>query len=386
MKTHTLLKLATAALSTETARLSFAAFSAFDAQQSGSDIEPGWKQLLPAGQFSARDGRPYDVPGGKWTMDELAFQLITDRLNRLNQPVLIDYDHQTLYISDNGQQAKAAGWVKPDGFKFDPIHGLLIRPDMTAPAQALINSKEYKYLSAVINYDSGTGRVCEVRMIAITNDPAVVGLKELAALSARTNTPTQTLENDTVTPEMIKLLGQLGVTVENGKALTKEQAEAALSALDALKTRGDKVTELETKVTALSAQTGGTGMPDPTLFVPIATYDALSVQFAALNAVHGAGSIESILDGARKEGRVFESELSWLKDYGTKNGAAALSAYVEKRQAIPALTQTQQGDKPVNKDGDLTALSADDLSVIRATGISKEDFIAARQARKANEQ
>lgn len=29
----------------------------------------GWAQLLPAGAFSAVDGRPDEVPGGQWFLD-----------------------------------------------------------------------------------------------------------------------------------------------------------------------------------------------------------------------------------------------------------------------------------------------------------------------------
>ncbi|MGA5655256.1 phage protease [Rahnella contaminans] len=379
MKTHSPKpNIATAALSTETIRLSFAAFSAFDAQQVADDIEPGWKQLLPAGKFSARDGRPYDVPGGQWLMDEFAFQLITDRLKRLNQPVLIDYDHQTLYATENGQQAKAAGWVQPDGFKFDAKNGLLIRPDMTDPAQALIDSKEYKYLSAVINYDQDTGRVYEVRMIAITNDPAIVGLKELAALSARINTPNPTTEIIPVTEEMKKLLGLLGITVEDGKTLTAEQGAAALSAVQVLQTSAGTVAGLQQQVTALSAQPGG-GIPDPSKYVPVAVVDGLTQQLAALSADKNGGDIGGIIEKARAEGRVFEAEVDWLKNYGKTQGVAALSAYVEKRPAIPGLTTTQSSELPDKKDANSAALSADDLAVIRVTGISQEDFIKARQ-------
>ncbi|EJF7776011.1 protease, partial [Salmonella enterica subsp. enterica] len=34
-----------------------------------TDSADGWYQLLPAGYFSARDGRPEDVPGGQWFID-----------------------------------------------------------------------------------------------------------------------------------------------------------------------------------------------------------------------------------------------------------------------------------------------------------------------------
>ncbi len=39
-----------------------------DAQLTQRD--DGWYQLLPVGPFKARDGRPFDVPGGHWQLDK----------------------------------------------------------------------------------------------------------------------------------------------------------------------------------------------------------------------------------------------------------------------------------------------------------------------------
>lgn len=37
----------------------------------------GWQQLLPAGAFAARDGRPFDVPEHTWKLDgQIAAALI----------------------------------------------------------------------------------------------------------------------------------------------------------------------------------------------------------------------------------------------------------------------------------------------------------------------
>ncbi|SVD86086.1 uncharacterized protein METZ01_LOCUS438940, partial [marine metagenome] len=39
--------------------------------------DDGWYQLLPDGEFNAIDGRPFDVPDGKWKMNaEIAARLI----------------------------------------------------------------------------------------------------------------------------------------------------------------------------------------------------------------------------------------------------------------------------------------------------------------------
>ncbi|WP_275673070.1 phage protease, partial [Escherichia coli] len=59
--------------------------------------DDGWCQLLPAGHFSARDGRPFDVTDGQgWFIDgEIAGRLV-EGVRALNQDVLIDYEHNQL--------------------------------------------------------------------------------------------------------------------------------------------------------------------------------------------------------------------------------------------------------------------------------------------------
>ncbi|WP_457936980.1 phage protease [Aeromonas veronii] len=56
-------------------------------------------------------------------------------------------------------------------------------------AAALVGSKEYRFLSAVFPYDA-QGRPLELRMgAAVADDPGVVGMQALAALSALTSQP-----------------------------------------------------------------------------------------------------------------------------------------------------------------------------------------------------
>lgn len=336
-----------------------------------------WKQLLPAGKFSARDGRPYDVPGGQWLMDEIAFTFMMTRLKVMNQPVVVDYNHQTVNKDVTGSEAVAAGWLYPDDLMFDAEKGLLVRPKWTSRAAKHIAEKEFLYLSAVFHYDCETGRPYELRMVALTNDPGVTGMAALAALSAL---PPRTPENSTVTKEMIALLKKLGITVEDGKEPTAEQYTAALSACDVMLADSQKKAELETKVVALSAQvqqnTGGS--VDLSKYVPIATYDAVVSQVATLSAQNGTASIEKTIDDARAAGKIVAAEVDYLKQFGAQQGVVALSAMLEKRPAIPALS-TQQGSSALpNKETGTAELSAADLAVIAATGITKEDFIKQR--------
>lgn len=338
-----------------------------------TDLGDGWYQALPAGHFRARDGRPFDVPGNQWLMDEQAFQYIKIRYNELNQPIVVDYNHATLNKDMTGNDAPAAGWVKLDDIQFDPERGLLVRPAWTMRAKALIDDKEFCYLSAVFYYDTDTGRPYELRMIAVTNDPGVTGMQAITALSAQ-HSPRQ--ESSDMNELLKKMLGKLGIDIADGNAPTKEQSEIAMTALSALLGNADEVKTLKGQVAALSAQTGGA--VDLSKYVPVEVYNAALTREAALSAQAGTLSLDKVIDDARDAGKIVAAELDYLKKFGEQQGVAALSAMLDKRPAIAALIKPQTTPKPEDKSG-TAALSAADLAVIAATGVTQEDFIKARE-------
>ena len=58
----------------------------------------GWQQLLPMGPFKARDGRPFDVPGGHWQLDKSIATTLINRVREMGQDILIDYDLSLIHI------------------------------------------------------------------------------------------------------------------------------------------------------------------------------------------------------------------------------------------------------------------------------------------------
>lgn len=377
MKTQTpkFKRTALAALSAEIpSRLAVAVMSA-EIQESAD----GWYQLLPAGPFKARDGRPFDVPGGEWLMDDLAFRFIQDSYDNRKQPVVVDYNHQTLHKDSTGSEALAAGWIKGDEMVFKPDAGLLVRPTLTEKAKAHIAAKEYCYLSAVFHYDADSGRPFELRMVALTNDPGITGMQALTALSALTP-PITNPEKSTVNELLLQLFPKLGITLPDGcKEATKEHCTAALSAVDALLTDKTKAGELETKVAALSAQIAQPGAAiDLTKWVPVATFDKVRGELAALSAEHGTLTIDKVLDAARTDGKVIAAEEDYLRQFAGQQGVAALSAMLEKRPAIAALAKPQNTPNEETRTG-TAALSAEDREVMRLTGVSEADFIKSRE-------
>ncbi|MGS3138274.1 phage protease [Aeromonas sanarellii] len=348
--------------------------------------DDGWHQLLPVGPFKARDGRPFDVPGGHWQLDKSIATTLINRAKALGQDILIDYDHQTLHIEKTGKEAPAAGWFNGDEIEWREGQGLFIKPRWTDRAAALVAAKEYRFLSAVFPYDA-QGRPLELRMAAITNDPGVVGMQALAALSALPASQPGQLANpskETSMNELLKkLLAKLGIELTGDP--TDEQLQKALTELDSLQASAKKAPELEAALTAekaslaaLKAQPGG--QVDLAQFVPVATYNALVTEVATLSAKVETTDAATLIKEARTQGKVVAAEEEYLTAYAAQKGVAALKALLDPRPAIAALSasQTTQVTLP-EKKGD-AALSADDKYAADQLGISHEEFAKAKQA------
>ncbi|WP_324031318.1 phage protease [Aeromonas caviae] len=347
----------------------------------------GWYQLLPIGPFKARDGRPFDVPGGHWQLDKTIATTLINRAKALGQDILIDYDHQTLKVDQNGQPAPAAGWYNGDEIEWREGEGLFIKPRWTERAAALVAAKEYRFLSAVFPYDA-QGRPLELRMTAITNDPGVVGMQALAALSAQLiqpgqpATPAHAAHKETPMNELLKkLLAKLGIELTGDP--TDEQLQKALTELDSLQASAKKAPELEaalsaekTALAALKAQPGG--QVDLAQFVPVATYNALVTQVAALTAQVDTTDAATLIKEARTAGKVVAAEEEYLTAFAAQKGVAALKALLEPRPAIAALTASQTAAVTLPEKKGEAVLSAEDKYAADQLGISHEDFAKAK--------
>lgn len=99
----------------------------------------GWCQVMLAGHVRARDGRP-ETPAEGWLINEAAF----NRMVALNQPVKIDYNHQTLFKQEG---APAAGFIPATlaRFLWDDKTGVRIKPDWNPPALERLKNNEFPY-------------------------------------------------------------------------------------------------------------------------------------------------------------------------------------------------------------------------------------------------
>ena len=303
-------------------------------------LQPGSRelQLLPAGRFRAIDGRPADVNLVEWHLDAaLAQQLIAAAQARAN-PLVIDYEHQTLNAEKNGQAAPAAGWWDAAKMVWREGQGLFVTDvTWTEKASAMIASGEYKFFSPVFKYDKKTGAVTAILMGAITNYPAIDGMEALAAsAAARFDSDNPHQEN----PSMKELLKLLGLKDD----ATEADAVAALNAI--IKSKSDA----ETAVAAAKA-----AAPDLAKYVSIDTHTKLASDFAALKSDLDARDLGTAISTAIDEGRLPPGEEQWARDFAKSHGLVALKASLEKRPVIAALKRIQtDGKGPEHKDGELS--------------------------------
>lgn len=337
-------------------------------------------QLTPAGEFRATDGRPEKIPA--WRIDSVAATQVINRFNARKQPVVIDYEHQTLHKETNGQPAPAAAWIRE--LIWREGEGLFARAELTSNARAAIEGKEYLYFSPVFRYDGKTGQVLELEMGALTNTPAVHGMNALELRAAATFGYQSNNEDNKMNKTLLALIAALSLQATT----TEDEAIAALSARlaqDPLKKLREALgadAAANEDVLVAACTTLKNKNPDPANYAPISVMNDLKTQVAALTsklAARDEADVNASITAALSDGRLLPAQEAWARDLG-KTNVAALTSFLATATPLAALTQSQTGGKPPAKaegEGDLTA---EELAVCTNMGIAPEDFKKSKSA------
>ena len=338
-------------------------------------------QLLPDGQFRGIDGRPTDVP--HWILNSTNGFNVAQLANVAENDLVIDYEHQTVNAKNNGQPAPAAGWIKH--VEYIPGKGLFADVTWTAKATAMINAKEYRYVSAVFAYDIN-GYVLKLAHAAITNFPALDGMDELIAACSQKFTTDETNNMD----EILKLLRQLFKMPDANETqlqaaltalATSQPAEVALSAVfTTLSEQNQKIAALSAqasnpdpaKIAALSAQASN---PDPAKLVPIELMQSLHQQVAVLTAQLQNKDKTEVIDKALSEGKLLPAQKQWATDLAaTPAGLAQLKSYLDTVSGVAALSGEQQGAANAAAEKTIT-LTSEDKEAAKALGYSEAEYL-----------
>src|SRR5215469_10919079 len=136
-----------------------------------TDDAPEWIELIPAGKFSAVDGRgPFE--------NEDPDSIVAASIDRMPQVGLVlDYDHSTDLAAPEGRPSIAAGWIKQ--FKVER-GAIFARIEWTVKAAEALRAKEYRYISPVFEH-AKDGKVERILRAALTNNPALINLPAIAS-------------------------------------------------------------------------------------------------------------------------------------------------------------------------------------------------------------
>lgn len=341
--------------------------------------DDGEIQLTPAGAFRGIDGRPKDAKN--WVMDARAAAEVIAFCSARENDFVIDYEHQTLLTEKNGQPAPAAGWFSGAALRWSEGEGLFAKVRWTANAQAFIDGEEYKYISPVILYEAGTGRVRGIHSAALTNYACIDGMDDVlsrAAASYSLNPETTTQES--LTMDMEELLERLRYLLNLPTLTTPEQVAIELQkAVDLIKTSDPVATAaasfsitglLADKDVQIAALKGA--VPDPAKYVPVDAMQALQTELAALRGEKVARDVDAVVVAALSAGKLLPPQEKWARDLGSKD-LDALNQYLDTATQVAALTGTQTGGK-APEGAAPGALDDAELAMCRSMGVSPEDF------------
>lgn len=354
--------------------------AALSLEIAGTGTPDGYFLVFPEGETRSGDGSGRPTECDAWRLDASNGYPLADLLNARPTDMVIDYEHQTLHAQSNGQPAPAAGWLAAGQFEYVDGVGLCNRnPSWTTKGTQAIAGREYRYKSPVIAYDTD-GNVTNVMNVAITNQPALLTLDELTALSAKFATPLNSKEQDT---KMKPLLAYIVAALGLPESTTEDAAVTALSAqVDDFKTKAtDAKVEIDADkpLAALSAVFTNTGEPDPAKYVPVETMTqtvaALNAQITTLQG-NQVDPNDALLTAALSDGRLLPAQEAWAKSYAASD-PAGFKAYLDNAPVIAALNAKQTAGKPDPVTGDkITALSAEQKEVADGMGVSHADMIA----------
>lgn len=297
-------------------------------------------QLLPFGEFSARDGRP--GIGKTWKLGNAEGEALAAQLNATlaANEMVIDYDHQTLHVAEHGQKAPAAGWVNKvewlDG------RGLFGQRRWTPAAERHIADGEYRYISPVISYDEDSGQIQDVFMAALVNFPGLSGMQPVLSQLA-----TQFHNRPSESQSMNEVLKALLLAIGVAETATKDEAMTALAAhmapakavlaADVATALGVPATADSVAVLAAVQKLRGTGQ------ATVAEMSKLQQQVAALSGALAARDVAALVAQGVADGKLLPAQEPWATSLG-KSDLAALTAFLAGAPKIAGLSGQTRGD------------------------------------------
>lgn len=334
--------------------------------------------IIPEGEFSGIDGRPFDAPA--WILTPERGREIVAVLNQRHIDMVIDYEHATLKAIETGEPAPAAGWLKPNGFVYVEGVGICSTQfEWTDKAKNFIASGEYKYISPVLFYNK-TGAVIGLHSVALTNKPNLDQLPE-AKLAAAAQDFLSTFQDSEMNEELLERLRWMlnlpisataeDIIAELNKLVAQLQEMTGTTVAANAQNLFDVVAVMNQLKVAANSQT----TPDLTQFVPMAVYQEAVAKAGNADAAVKAKEIDDLITAACSDGRLTgDATINWVKDQAKIN-PDFVKAHLESLPKIAALTQQQTSQVNLAANHQQHAPAVDEVQneVFGLLGVSKED-------------
>lgn len=295
---------------------------------------PDWIEILPSrGEVVGLDGRRFNNANP---------ELLVERFNAQTRKPMVDWEHFS-EKSWSDVHAPAAGW----GTDLEVRDGgsVWMRVDWTPGGAASVKNRDYRYVSPAFFHDK-EGVVLAISSVGLTNRPNLT----MTALNAA-----ETHGVELMDPEILKALG-----------LPPDATPAAVAvAINKMK----------------AAQTAA---PNLEYFVPRADYDLAVNQVKTLEEqaratalqTHGA-AVDAAINAATQAGKITPATVEFYRSTcATAEGLETFRKFVD---AAPVVATNGAGFPEVPAGGSV-ALSQDELAVCKQLGLTKEEYLAERNA------
>ncbi|HVB82174.1 MAG TPA: phage protease [Candidatus Binataceae bacterium] len=349
--------------------------TAIEDAELSSSAPPQWVMLIPAGEFSGRDGR------GPFQLTDTARVIAATEALGLTAGVPIDYDHATDFAAPKGRPAPAAGWIRELQERDGALWG---RVDWTPHGATAITSREYRYISPVFQY-SPDGAVTRLLRAGLTNNPNLY----LTAISTRAAAvaaphPEGGKAMDTLLQQLCEMLGL-------DDDASPEEALAAVRALSE-SAPGDDDEDDDEEGGRDGAQgddcaddddAGAAAMlagADPARYVAVAQFQRVLGELNQLRAERAGERAQRAVDDAIRAGKLIPAQRQWAISYCQADfkGFAAFAARQPAAFAAGFESAAAALGAPPPPAA-AAALTAVETAICAQLGLSPQDYLGRKR-------
>ncbi len=300
---------------------------------------PEWLLLVPAGNFTGRDGR-------SWINDQPQAVIAYNR--ELDRDIVFDFEHSTALKAPKGEEAPASGWIKVAELEIrdGAIWG---RVDWNESGKEALSKEQYRYYSPAFLYSSN-GRVTGIHHIALTNRHNLFDLPALNHQLPHEENP-------------MKLAAAIAAALGlNAETATETDA---VTAIGQLKSKNQEL--------ALNSQ-----QPDPAKFIPVETHqlalnraEEAEGQLAEHRKTERTAKAEALVDGAIEGKKIAPANRDhYLALCSQEGGYEQVEKLLAAAPQVIADDSNLDGKKP---EADQVALNHEQQQIDTMFGNSAED-------------